>query len=232
MKKIFLKIFVICTYFSYSQSEIQVEYSLLYDKSKFENKPDDSFESREIREKILKAQDYVSYTLIGNNSTGVFFTNEFMFDDNSDIMLKAIVGTNEKYFYFDLINEQIIEKRKFLDKTYLLNQEIIKWEITSESKTIQNFTCYKAIAYFEFENEKYPEYAWFTPEIPHKIGPELCINLPGLVLEYQTSKFSIVAKSIKYKIDDKIKEKLIKPNGKNVTNAEFDKIVLEARGEF
>jgi GLPGLI family protein len=233
MKNLILLILLIIKTFNLSaQSELHVEYSLLFDKSSFKDEPNTSYEEKEMRGMILKSQEYVSYNLLVQKNESIFYNNEFMFQDNDNLMLKAITMANEKFYYCNFDNLEFKNKLNFIDKNYVINFELKKWEITNESKIIEGFTCYKAITYNIYENEKYPEYAWFTPEIPFKFGPVFCLNLPGLVLEYQTEKASIVAKSIKYKIDEKLKIKIKKPEGKIVTQEEFDKIVNEYRGSY
>lgn len=55
----------------------------------------------------------------------------------------------------------------------------LNWEITDERKKIGDFTVQKAIT--SFRGRKYE--AWFTPEIPVKIGPWKLNGLPGLIME-------------------------------------------------
>ncbi|MDM1396512.1 GLPGLI family protein [Myroides odoratimimus] len=76
----------------------------------------------------------------------------------------------------------------------------IDWKITSESKTIQGFTCYKAIA--EKRNEYkgaikiVPIVAWFTPDINYSYGPGGFHGLPGLILYAQFMKATYSATKI------------------------------------
>src|SRR6218665_698056 len=62
------------------------------------------------------------------------------------------------------------------------------WKITSETKKIQNYTCYKATTSFRGNNFE----AWFTPDIPLNIGPWKWYGLPGLILEaYDVEKKNV-----------------------------------------
>lgn len=72
-------------------------------------------------------------------------------------------------------------------------------EITQESKKIGDFICYKAIT-------KNKRVVWFTPEIPLQFGPKQYRGLPGLILEVEIGKVSIVAVEIIFKPIDDIKQ--------------------------
>jgi GLPGLI family protein len=74
-----------------------------------------------------------------------------------------------------------------------LNFEEYIWDITSETKIINGYKCFKATSYKEEfdkirnrKNSFYPV-VWFTPEIPSSFGPEGLDGLPGLVLEGSTN---------------------------------------------
>ncbi len=53
------------------------------------------------------------------------------------------------------------------------------WQITTETKQVQNYTCYKATTTFRGNTFE----AWFTPEIPINVGPWKWYGLPGLIVE-------------------------------------------------
>ncbi|MBB6462357.1 GLPGLI family protein [Flammeovirga kamogawensis] len=52
------------------------------------------------------------------------------------------------------------------------------WEVTDESKIIDNNHCIKALTTFG----QYKFEAWFTPEIPIADGPYMFRGLPGLIV--------------------------------------------------
>ena len=67
------------------------------------------------------------------------------------------------------------------------------WRIIStETKKIDNYTCYKATTEYVVTNPKgtfkHPVVAWFCPEIPISHGPNGYGGLPGLILEIQIRK--------------------------------------------
>lgn len=90
-------------------------------------------------------------------------------------------------------------------KNYLIKEtenDILTWQVTTESKEIAGYTCYKAIPKFKDESLKAPkiykfEYVWFAPEINFVATPSFFgTNLPGAVLGYKNQLSEAQAKVI------------------------------------
>lgn len=62
--------------------------------------------------------------------------------------------------------------------------EIPEWQILSDTATILNYLCYKAICRFKGRDYE----VWFTPEIPRSEGPWKLCGLPGLILRAEDSR--------------------------------------------
>lgn len=73
--------------------------------------------------------------------------------------------------------------------------------------------------------------AWYTPDIPINQGPENYWGLPGLILEVTDGKTVILCSKIVMNTKDK-KEIKAPKKGKEVTQAEYDKIVMEKMAEM
>ena len=73
--------------------------------------------------------------------------------------------------------------------------------------------------------------AWYTPDIPVNQGPENYWGLPGLILEVTDGKTVILCSKIVMNTKDK-KEIKAPKKGKEVTQAEYDKIVVEKMAEM
>lgn len=73
--------------------------------------------------------------------------------------------------------------------------------------------------------------AWYTPEIPVNQGPEGYWGLPGLILEVNDGKTTILCSKIVLNSKDKVE---IKPsnNGKVVSQKEFDETMIKKMEEF
>lgn len=68
--------------------------------------------------------------------------------------------------------------------------------------------------------------AWFAPEIPVNQGPESYWGLPGLILEINDGKTTILCSKVVLNPKDKAEIKAPK-KGKEVTQAEYDEIVMK-----
>ena len=75
----------------------------------------------------------------------------------------------------------------------------LKWDITSETKTIAGYECTKATTSFRGRDW----IVWFSPEIPLPYGPWKLHGLPGLILEAEDSTNTYVwsAEKIEYRRD-------------------------------
>ncbi|QXP72993.1 GLPGLI family protein [Tenacibaculum sp. AHE15PA] len=139
-------------------------------------------------------------------------------------------GEREKINFFEIFggsdgvffNEKgkTIQSVNKYDEDFLITYLPNKWEITQESKKIGGYTCYKAVS------NKKSKVVWFTPNIPLSFGPKDLNGLPGLILEVEIGKISIVASEIVFK---EISDKQIKKTTKGVpiTEKEYSKKIKE-----
>lgn len=78
------------------------------------------------------------------------------------------------------------------------------WEITQETKEINNYTVYKANGIYEKGNstagyKKMKATAWFCPEIPFPHGPLDFAGLPGLIFELSFDNVTYGLEKIEFK---------------------------------
>ncbi len=151
-------------------------------------------------------------------------------------------GGGTDVLYKNIAEKRYTNKTEISGKRFLIkdNLEDFKWEMTSETKNIGNYICYKAThsreeerISFTSENGKENEtkemvtvetIAWYTPDIPVSNGPRGHWGLPGLILEIQEGKETIVCTEIVLNPTEKINiEEPIK--GKIVTQEKYDKIM-------
>ena len=165
----------------------------------------------------LKFNNTVSYFSKANLKKG----DEFNLGDEG---LSILIGYEE--LYYNLKDKLLFsDYGEFLIKTPSNHN----WNISSESKKIDNYLCYKATytESYTARDGKTKERvitAWFCPELPYSFGPLEFNGLPGLILELEKNGNKVVAKSIL--LSDKTIELKI-PNKKTITKEEYDKKIKE-----
>lgn len=137
----------------------------------------------------------------------------------------------------------------------------LEWKMESETRMIGGYNCFKATAVKQpsksdlrnlrpkqtdekkddtkktdfMDNFEIPKEivitAWYTPEIPVSQGPENYWGLPGLILEVNDGRTTILCSKVVMNVKEKVEIKAPK-NGKQVTQAEYDKIMVEKMEEF
>ena len=151
--------------------------------------------------------------------------------------------------------ERLIEQ-EFFGKQFLIKDELIPipWVMGNESKTIGNYTVFKATATvpdtsFDLssfrrssEDKKSDEVeeeeprtvdvvAWYSPQIPVSQGPDNYWGLPGLILEVKAGNTIMLCTKIV--MNPKEKDNIKKPEkGEIVTQEEYAKITTEKMEEF
>lgn len=162
---------------------------------------------------------------------------QISFSDGSDL------------YYKNIKENRYTSKKEIFGKRFLIKDSIQKkdWQLTGETKNIGQYTCYKAtrskeIEYNDFtvENGETKEEkkkkiivttAWYTPQIPVSNGPSHYQGLPGLILEINEGKLTIVCSEIILNSKEKIV--IEEPTkGKVVSQDEFDKIMEKKQKEM
>jgi len=165
-------------------------------------------------------------------------------------MFVAFGGANNTNVYYKNINEKRfsnqtdIQGKRFLVKDKLPEH---KWEMSTETKNIGTYTCYKATYLKEvehknvtFKNGESTEEinketilitAWYTTQVPVSNGPDNYQGLPGLILEVNDGKKTIVCTEIILNPSQKITIEEPK-KGKVVSQKKFIKIEKQKSDEL
>ena len=165
-------------------------------------------------------------------------------------MISVFGGGGSGSLYFKNLKEKrFVSKTDIMGKTFLIKDSIpnYQWQLTSETKNIGNYTCYKATFTQDVENismtvengetkqtkkiETITTTVWYTPQIPISNGPTIYHGLPGLILEINDGRTTIVCTEIVLNPSEKIT--ISEPDkGKIVSQAEYDKIQDEKNKEL
>ncbi|MEN8880372.1 MAG: GLPGLI family protein [Polaribacter sp.] len=168
----------------------------------------------------------------------------------SGVMVMSFGGSGSTDIYYKNIKDQ-----KFLNKTAIMGKPFLvkdklkqyNWELSSETKNIGMYTCYKATFTEEVESvkismingasketkttETVTTTAWYTTQVPISNGPKNYQGLPGLILEINDGKNLIVCTEIVLNPEKKVV--IEEPNkGKVVPQKKFDKIQKQKSDEM
>ena len=152
-------------------------------------------------------------------------------------------------FYKNIKQKKYANQTGIMGKPFLIKDELkdINWELSGETKNIGMYTCYKATYTREEENVNISTengeiketkemltkttIAWYTPQIPVSNGPKEFGGLPGLILEINDGKLTIVCSEIVLNPSDKIK--IEEPSkGKEISQKDFDELQEEKSKEM
>lgn len=209
----------------------------------------DSKISSELQKQIedqLRQQSQQEYTLNFNRNESTYKKNEKLaapvasrggitirISDVSDVIYKNL---KEQRF----TNQTEVYGKQFLIKDSL---KVRKWELINETKNIGQYTCFKAQLTEEVKTQTMTEdgletvmkekvtTAWYTPQIPISNGPAEFFGLPGLILEINDGKLTLICSKIVINPEEVIT--IAEPKkGKEVTQQEFNEIMEKKNKEM
>lgn len=169
---------------------------------------------------------------------------------NGGVMVMSVGGGGGTDIMYKNIKEnRMANKVDLMGKIFLVKDELVEyeWQLTNEKKNIGQYTCYKAV--FEREEEnismsmvngeakektemvKRTITAWYTPDVPINNGPQNYWGLPGLILEINDGRLTIVCTEIVLNPSEKIEIK--EPTkGKVVNREKYGEISREKTKEM
>lgn len=195
-----------------------------------------------------------TYTLNFNNFESTYFENQTLQADENQMarMMGSMIGTGGT-FYKNTKSKNYTLNKEFFGKNFLIKDTLTTylWKFDTISKKIGNYICLKATSeitvneadvrnlsfldntqnQIETKKTKIIVTAWYCPDIPISQGPDTYWGLPGLILEINDGKTTILCSKIILNTKENLN---IKPeiNGKVVTQKEFDEIVVKKRAEM
>ena len=158
------------------------------------------------------------------------------------VMVMSFGGSGKGSIYYkDTQEKRYTNQTEIMGKVFLIKDELPKyeWEMSTETKNIGQYTCYKATYSKEVENknisfingetkeeivkETVVTTAWYTLQVPISNGPKNYQGLPGLILEINDGKNLIVCTEIIINPSEVIKIEEPK-KGKVVSQKKYDEI--------
>jgi GLPGLI family protein len=165
-----------------------------------------------VRENIIqmnKSFEDLEYVLSINKNVAKFSYYNKLEKGGFNKRIISFGGGGNTIFY-DLLLKTVVVETDLADEKLFVKKEIgkYKWNITSETKYINDYLCYKAIANISYNDfrgkENYNIVTWFCPEFPYPLGPDEYFGLPGLVFEahQENSKIKFVLKRIEKTVEN------------------------------
>ena len=166
------------------------------------------------------------------------------------VFVSSLGGSGSTSIYYkDIREKRFVNQTEIQGKRFLVKDKLpeINWELSSETKNIGTYTCYKATYSTEVDKveisikdgetvkdknkETIVTTAWYTPQVPVSNGPAKYQGLPGLILEVNDGKKTIVCAEIILNSSKKIT--VIEPKkGKVVSQKKYTKIQKQKRDEM
>ena len=151
-------------------------------------------------------------------------------EQNNDVMRKlaSSLGGTGGIFYVNKTDSTYLNKKHYAGEDFRIKLKVKNWQITTETKFINNYKCFKATSLDTVINTKgtfqFNVTAWFSPDLPSFFGPAGYFGLPGLILELSNGKVVLKAKEINFEKSSETKIKRLK-KGILLTQEEFNELV-------
>ena len=176
--------------------------------------------------------DYIKFNLRFNNKESIYSMKEALeTDNNKSLKYAVILARGDEIIYTNTKNK--FKKTELLGTTFIIKEKVgdTKWELTSETKKLGKYVCYKAITTKKIKQKEVVIEAWYTPEISVNIGPRGYGGLPGLILELKEN--NLIYYATKIILNPRKKISIQRPKaGKVVSKSQLDSIVSAAAKNF
>ncbi len=223
---------------AFYKSHIKIDY-------KSNNNKEISSTDRQIHEELSK-QLQREYVLIFNNRESLYKQDEKLKEPSSQETNMIVEDQNPMGVLYKNIKEnRFVREVEFMGKRFLVKDSLVlrKWVLEKGKKNIGEYVCYKAT--FEMKHTVIEEKegafksvvknkkitVWYTLQIPISNGPSNYEGLPGLILEINDGKTTLVCSKI---ILNPKKEITIKEpvRGKKITQDKFDTVKAKKNKEM
>lgn len=198
----------------YSQNQISVNYKTILEF-------DTNNKKKTSVSKFLENTEPINYELFIKDNIAIYHQIAEINAGNGEVtnrkVRKIMSDGGMSMVYTNLSSGEIVYQMETKGEKFIIhkNSKDIKWKITTETKKIQNYNCYKAVAIIESLGKnnvilKKTITAYFAPEIPMSAGPNGYSGLPGLILELE--EMGKTTQAIKLDMNNIQKREIQKPN--------------------
>lgn len=154
--------------------------------------PEEVNDTEETEKQINAETSLMSFSLKFNKKGSFFKTNRNVPQDKYMATMAAIITKSRHAYFQNRVSKNTYYNINIANKEYVVKDSTKNnnWQLYSESKEIEGYTCYKAIKidFIERNQTSHERLAWYSPEIPMPYGPAGYGGLPGLILEIEVRK--------------------------------------------
>jgi GLPGLI family protein len=163
----------------------------------------------------LKETSPINSTLLIKENNALYYENIELSSDlvnNRSFEIRRIIS-NEGYqsIKYNTNTQKVIKHKFTLGTNFCINSNFADyiWAITSETKMIDKYKCYKATLKKQVLSKDGGTLvkevtAYFAPELPFSLGPLGYCGLPGLILELIDSSKNVRMVSLSYINNNKL----------------------------
>ncbi len=223
---------------------------------KFDIQLDSTQVSSEMQEQMMammKKQFEKTYILSFTKGESIYKEDEELEAPQPQGMVMVMVDTGgSDVMYKNLSEDRYSSQNDVYGKIFLVKDDLPKheWQLTGETKNIGEYTCYKATMTREIQTmssgisingdkelddemvtEEITITAWYTPDIPVNNGPARYHGLPGLILEVNDGRQTIICSQIILNPENKLSIEEPK-KGKVVNQEKYDEIMAKKAKEM
>lgn len=230
----------------YAIYESKTTFDVQFDSTKF------SKERMDMMKTMMKRFGEKSFVLSFDKTQSVYKEEEKLAKPSSGRGMRMF-GNSTGILYKNIKSNQFVNQKESFSKLFLIKDSLptYNWKIEEDTKMIGEHLCFKATTTKEVSNRKMrmgrrsnskkndsiPKTkiievtAWYTPDIPINNGPEKYVGLPGLILEIDQGKTTLLCTKIV--LNPKERQTLKAPSkGKKVTQKKFDEITKKKAKEM
>lgn len=254
MKALFTFLLALVTVTTFAQKNFQGKATYMSKTTMDMSRFGDQMSEQRKKQMMARMKNFLekTYTLTFNK-TASSFKEEVSLDAPGSSGPSWGRSNGQGSIYKNTKDKKMIEDVEQFSKRFLVVEEMedSQWELGTETKKIGQYTCYKATLVKEDTNvdwgsifsrrgnnkkdstnteEKIPAKkmltitAWYSPQIPVSTGPDKYYGLPGLILELNAGRTTMLCTEVS--ISSKEVLEIDEPTkGKEVSREEYNKIV-------
>ncbi len=180
-----MKIILLAIFFFLSIEPVAAQYksgvviyksSSIFDLNGLDTPP----QFKQTAKQIISIVNTLEFTIKFNRQEALYTLNENLAIDTHEHLnnMAILVTRGDRLVYSNPTENLLIEKTESFGKTFLIKSQLdfIEWNLTTETKEIEGYTCYKATALLinkggpKNEDRLFDLTAWYAPELSFNFG--------------------------------------------------------------